>query len=214
MYKLIDFGNVWGIGFAINAMFVYFELSNYLNYFFEKHVLNLGSEELDNFFGNIDKRYILKKSIFRFQLGYDTWMIRLKFISIFNSSLSLFILIYCGFNPNAQFGFLIIIFTILLIFIPVIFIPLIIIHFFPSYRLEAYKRAITNIINKKENLSEEDKKICIENYFTVIDLINIPFPLPNHPCFKDDFMKRWIQLSKSELNKRRNVRKNSLNNEE
>lgn len=206
MYNIADFNSVLEVGFAVNAILVFFELESYLGKRFNKTQL-LGHNLLANFIQKEeDLRYVTNYGWRSLVFGYAVWIGRLKWISVINSSLCLLLLIGVGYNPAIKIGFIFLAFLLFLIFIPVMGITCIIIYGLPRYKIACMEEALQKLIDRqKENLSEEEYELLKTKYAAVsgfIKITNFPFFMLSKPKkgekLLNDFMKLSSEKHKSE----------------
>jgi len=178
MYQIINFNSALEVGFAVNAILVLFELKSYLEHRFKK-IQRLGRDDINLFVKERDQHYINTYGWKPLIFGYAIWIGRLKIISIFNSLLCLVLLIFAGYNPEAEFGLLSSLALLLFIFLPVSVITFIIIYGLPNYKFKCIKIAITNILEREKKENEDSEYGIIEKrYLSLINFIkftNFPF---------------------------------------
>lgn len=177
MYKIADFNSLWEIGFAINVIFVYFELQQFL----EKRVTgiqSIGRETIDEIILEKHRHRVnicgWKKLLF----GYVIWLQRLKFLSIINSIVALMLIIISGYNPDAAFGNVFSAFIIILMFAPILVITVIILYLFPIYKVKCIEYEINRIIEMNQTTDDLSDNM-IQKYKAVIEYIKfsaIHFP--------------------------------------
>ncbi len=169
MYKIANFNSLWEIGFAINIIFVYFELQPFL----EKKFINIqtiGKEIIDRFIIEKHRHNINISGLRGLTFGYVIWVHRLKYLSIFNSLLSIALICIGGYNPEAEFGVSLSTLIIVLIFAPTTVIPMIILFFLPILKIESIENSITRIIESNKDtheLSDEN----VKQYKAVLEYI-------------------------------------------
>ena len=92
MYKFSEFNSLWEIGFAINAVFVFFELQPFL----EKKFIgtqSLGSEIINQFILKKHRHRVNTRGWRSLLFGYTIWLRRLKALSVINSIVALLLII-------------------------------------------------------------------------------------------------------------------------
>lgn len=169
MYKISDFNSLWEIGFAINAIFVFFDLQPLLKKKF-KSTQSLGSSEIDKYILKEDQRYVNTYGWRTLVVNYGLWLSLLKLSSIICSLLSLVLIIAGGFNPEFSFGWFTITLLIIIEFAPIVFIPYIILISLPKYKLMCIDEALKNLISKKKSDNEFIKK-HMKQYKFLVDYI-------------------------------------------
>lgn len=149
-YPLSNFNSLWEIAFAVNAIFVIFELIPILNKKLEE-TLAIGDSEIKEFILKEDQQTILNCGWKRIIFGQIFWTEGLKIISILCSLLALLLIIVGGFNPNLSLSMGIILIFIIIEFGPISLIPLIIVYIIPNYKLKCIDYAISKRIEFKQN---------------------------------------------------------------
>ncbi|MCF8075992.1 MAG: hypothetical protein K9L23_17530 [Desulfotignum sp.] len=175
MYKIGDFNSLWEISFAINAIFIFFELQPVL----EKKFIGMqtiGSDAIERFIKKDDQRYVNTYAWKSLSFAFVVWLGRLKLYSIVCSLLSITLIIIGGFNPNFSFGFIGICVLIIIQFLPIVVIPSIILYLFPKYKLRCINEAIGKLIEKQQNDADFIDKHLMQ-YQYLVDYINL-FRLP------------------------------------
>ena len=191
MSKIIDFNSLWEIAFAINAIFVYFELTPVLKRKF-KSINAIGRNVIDEMIEKQDRRYINTYGWKSFLFGYTIWVLRLKVMSIFNSLLAIFLIIFAGFKPESVIGSFYLVIIILILFTPILIVIAIFRYGFPFYKLKCIEEAIQNILDR----DIEDSTILINKkrrYKIVIEYIKLTEIGPSF------FIKRNKEFSTSEI---------------
>jgi len=165
MFKIIDFNSLWEIAFAVNAIFVYFELKPALERKF-KGINAIGRSVIDDYMDENDRRYVNNYGWKNVLFGFAIWIKILRSLSVLNSIVALFLIIIAGFSPESEIGWFLIGIIILLLFVPIITIPGIIIFAFPVYKLKCIEKAVQKIIDREKgepNLKKWRRyKIAIE----------------------------------------------------
>ena len=188
MSKILDFNSLWQIAFAVNAIFVYFELAPALERKF-KGVNAIGKSVIDDFIEDKDRRYINNYGWKSILFNFTNWIWILKLLSIINSIVALLLIIIAGFSPAAELGWYFLGVIILILFTPIIVIPGIIRYVFPIYKLKCIEEAIKNILDRdgenSELISQKSRryKIAIE-YIKVAEFGPSFFVKRNHCCPK------------------------------
>lgn len=177
MYKIADFNSLWEIGFAINVIFVYFELQQFL----EKRVTgiqSIGRETIDKIILEKHRHRVNICGWKRLLFGFVIWLQRLKFLSIINSIVALMLIIISGYNPDAAFGNIFSTFIIILMFAPILVITAIILYLFPIYKVKCIEYEINRIIEMNQTTDDLSDNM-IQKYKAVIEYIKfsaIHFP--------------------------------------
>jgi len=176
MYKIADFNSLWEIGFAIHAIFVYFELHQFLENKFTG-IRALGKDIINHHILEKYQYRINTSGWRRLAFGYVIWLGRLKLLSIFNSLVALLLIIIAGYNPEAEFGIFLSAVIIASLFLPLLFITAIILFYFPFYKIKCIEYEINQIIENVDN-DEDITESVIQKYKAVIEFIKFEhFPL-------------------------------------
>ena len=191
MYKIANFSSLWEIGFAVNAIFVFFELQPVLEEKF-RGIQSIGSDIIKMYVRVEDQRYILTYGWKSIAFGYVIWLGRLKLYSIFCSLSSIFLIIIGGFNPDFSFGFIEICVSIVLIFLPVIAILSIILYFLPKYKIKCIHEATSKLIEKYQN-DQSFKTNYLNKYKHLADFIEF-LRNPALTFFKSKKKKTFTEL--------------------
>ncbi len=153
MVNISNFNSLWEIAFAINAIFVFFELAPLL----ERKFIgtnSLGKSIIDKMIAEEDQSYINNYGWRSIIFGHFLWLSRLKWLSALNSAIAIILIVIAGFNPTSTLGSLSICIIILILFTPIVLIPAIILYKLPLYKLKCIEEAIENILNR-ENQEQE-----------------------------------------------------------
>jgi hypothetical protein len=150
MYKISNFSSLWEIGFAINAVFVFFELQPFLENKF-KGMQSIGTDIINKFIRLEDQRYVNTYGWRSLVFGYATWLGRLKLYSVLCSLMSLVLIIVGGFNPDFSFGIFGISTLIVIQFFPIVFISYIILYYLPKYKILCIEEATIKLIEMYQN---------------------------------------------------------------
>jgi hypothetical protein len=199
MSKILDFNSLWQIAFAVNAIFVYFELAPALERKF-KGVNAVGKSVIDDFIEDKDRRYINNYGWKSILFNFTNWIWKLKLLSIINSIVALLLIIIAGFSPEAELGWYFLGVIILILFTPIIAIPGIIRYVFPIYKLKCIEEAIKNILDrdgeKSELISQNSRryKIAIE-YIKVAEFGPSFFVKRNKEFSNEEVFREFEQLN-------------------
>ncbi|WP_435235094.1 hypothetical protein ACR30L_15210 [Psychromonas sp. PT13] len=167
MLRIENFNSLWEVAFAVNAIFVFFDLVPRLNKFF--HGSNeLGDYTIKTMLNEEDYRYVSTYGWKSILFGYVKFVFTLKLLSLFNSFFALVLIIIAGFNSSFQIGVLPFCFIVAILLIPVVIIPLVILYFLPRYKLLCLIEAIENIINR-DNLDSEDILVRNKKYKIAVE---------------------------------------------
>jgi len=191
MYKIADFNSLWEIGFAINAVFVFFELQPFL----EKRFLgihSIGEDIINRVFKGKDRSYVITNGWRNLAWGYGIWMGRLRKLSIINSLVALVLIIVSGYWPDAKFGVTTSLLIIILLFAPILIITGIIVYYLPIYKFKCIENAIKTIM-KREQAGDDFDKNQIRKYKAAIECIN------RDHFFGSVFIKRDKRISNEEV---------------
>ena len=167
MSKIIDFNSLWEISFAVNAIFVYFELAPALERKFNG-INAIGRSTIDELIEEKDRRYVNTYGWRSVAVGFMIWLRILKSLSLLNSIVALLLIIIAGFSPESELGLFVFGTIILMLFTPIIAIPGIIRYIFPAYKLKCIEEAINKILDREngdpELMSKKSRryKIAIE----------------------------------------------------
>lgn len=148
MIKISDFNTLWEIAFAVNALFVYFELTPVLERKF-KGINAIGISIINKMMDEQDRTYVNTYGWRSVLFGYYIWVSSLKSVSVINSLVAIILIIVAGFIPDKSLGNLFITIIILILFTPVLAIPVIIVYGFPAYKLKCIEEAVHKIIERE-----------------------------------------------------------------
>jgi hypothetical protein len=148
MINISDFNSLWEIAFAINAIFVYFELTPVLERKFNG-INAIGSSIINKLAEEEDRRYINTYGWRSALFGYSIWVARLKNISALNSLVAIILIIIAGLSPGSTLGVSFTTIIILILFTPILAIPAILIYVFPAYKLKCIEKAVYEIIERE-----------------------------------------------------------------
>ena len=177
MHKIADFNSLWEIGFAINVIFVYFELQPFLEKKFTG-IQSIGRDIIDRIILKEHRRRVNNCGWHRLVFGFAIWLQRLKLLSIINSIVAIILIIISGYNPDATFGNIFSTFIIILMFAPILVITVIILCFLPIYKFRCIEYEINRIIEMDQTTGDLNDAM-IQKYKAVIEYIKyggIPFP--------------------------------------
>jgi hypothetical protein len=186
--KIIDFNTLWEIAFAINAIFVYFELTPALDRKFNG-VNEIGRRVIDKLIEEQDRRYINSYGWRSLLFGYVIWVKRLKTMSVFNSIVAIFMVIIGGFNPETALNSVYIAIIIIILYIPILLIPAIILISFPNYKLKCIEEAVQKILDRDDSnptiLSYKKRRYKIAIEYIKITEFGLSFFVKRNKEFSD-----------------------------
>lgn len=154
MLQIESFNSLWEIAFAINAVFIFFELAP----FCEKKFIganSLGDSVICKVVKEEDQRYVKIYGWKSLLFGYTIWISRLKLLSIINSLLAISLIIIAGFDNSSDISLLLFCVLVAVLFTPIVVIPLLALILIPLYKFYCIKEAIYNLTNREVPDSDE-----------------------------------------------------------
>jgi hypothetical protein len=189
MSNISNFNSLWEIGFSVNAIFVYFELTPILERKFNSFNA-IGRKIIDEMIEENDRKYINTYGWRNILFSYAIWVSRLQAMSALNTIAAIFLIIVAGFNPELVLRDFSIALVILILFTPIVVIPVIILYGLPLYKLKCIEEAAQKIL-ERDNSNPETLAGKTRKYRTIIEYIKLTefsrFPLvKRNKEFSDD----------------------------
>lgn len=211
MVMIGDFSSVLEIAFTFNAIMVIFELQKSLKKRF-REIEKIGDNELKMSLTDKDYHFISNYGWNFLTFKYVFLLDVLKKISIFNSIISLSLLIWSGFYPETNIYNLIIISVLFILFSPVVFITYLINYKLKKEKIFNLYSAIDKLIEINSNLKEDELSEIRKDYYSIIKVVEMQnfifksiIELKNT---KDDsivFYQRYIDLCESNKYKKKSL---------
>ncbi|MEA2091610.1 MAG: hypothetical protein U9O83_04485, partial [Campylobacterota bacterium] len=199
---LSNFSSVLEIAFAFNALMVIFDLQKNLKRK-SKEIQKIGVIELKMTLNSADSSYISNYGWRSLAFASVGLIASLKKVSIFNSTLALFLLIWTGFVQEAQIYTWFMIIILFFLFFPVVFITYLIHYRFKKDKILNLYSAVDSLIEqKKADLNEDELLEMHKDYYSIVKTVemqNFLFSALSKNKLEDtvDYFKRYVDMCES-----------------